>query len=81
VVNELLSTYKLGFMDATIVYLAAINHFKDLSTLQTYIEKVQDILEQDRDACIIDILNLESFESFEKILCANKLSEEIETKV
>lgn len=68
-------------MDATIIYLAAIIHFKELSTLQTYMERIQDTLEQDRDACILEILKLESFEEFEKILYANKITEEIETKV
>lgn len=68
-------------MDATIVYIAALVHFQDLKKLQDYMELAQDKLEQERILCVQFDLNLLTFEEFEKIDRANRLSEEIETKV
>jgi len=79
--QQIKAGYKLGFMDATIVYLAAIMDLKDLSKLQTYMELAQDKIEHERIECVQLVLDLLTFEEYERIDCANKIAKEVETKV
>jgi len=72
--------YRQGFMDATIVYLAALMHFKDLETLQLYMELVQDKIEIDRVDCVQCDLDLMTFEEIDRIQESRKSAEEVETE-